>query len=46
MFSRKIRFLVPMLPTKLGTFVEHEKLSTLEKEKKDKQERLQQETSS
>lgn len=38
MFSRKIRSLVPMIPSKLGTFVKHEDISKLEKERKDKQE--------
>lgn len=39
MFSRKIRSLVPMLPTKLGTFVNHKQFSKLEKREKNKQER-------
>jgi len=33
-FSRKVRPLVPMLPAKLGTFINHKKVSVFEKEKK------------
>ncbi|KYN19408.1 hypothetical protein ALC57_08260, partial [Trachymyrmex cornetzi] len=39
MLSRNICSLVPMLPIKLGTFIDHKKVSKVEKEKKDKQER-------
>jgi len=38
MFSRKIRSLVPMLPTRLGTFIKHKELTKIEKINKDKQE--------
>lgn len=39
MFSRKIRSRLPMLPSKLGSFKEHSKVSKKENERKEKQER-------
>ena len=38
LYTRKIRALVPMLPSKLGTFIKHKEIASKERERKEKQE--------